>query len=301
MRIESRTCRRFAAAALVVAAALVRVPPAGAQPAPGPGSCVACHAALPDGRLSAPAVQFSRANVHREARLGCADCHGGDPAAGEKIQAHATTHAFKGTPIGEAQITGVCGTCHGAFVERFQKSTHSEIFDKGCVECHGSHAVLRPSDEMLGTAAGTMCGMCHGGPGDKGAVSADRMRSGLDRLKGAIAGSASLIARIGNAGIEVGREELAIGEARSRLTLARTELHSSDAGRVEAVIDEGLGIVANVEAAGQKGLSELRYRKRGLAFSLGAILLLVAALWLKVRQIDRRDAAAGVSQRQPPA
>jgi len=37
-------------------------------------------------------------------------------------------------------------------------------------------------------------------------------------------------------------------------------------------------------------LADLAYRRRGLALSLGAILLVVVALALKVRQIDRRHA-----------
>ena len=55
------------------------------------------------------------------------------------------------------------------------------------------------------------------------------------------------------------------------------------------IIAEGTKIVAGVDAAGQKGVVELRFRRRGLAISLGAILLLVVALGLKIRQIDRRS------------
>jgi hypothetical protein len=54
------------------------------------------------------------------------------------------------------------------------------------------------------------------------------------------------------------------------------------------IIADGAKIVATVDTAGQKGVSELTFRRRGLAVSLGAILLLVVALGLKVRQIDRR-------------
>ena len=60
--------------------------------------------------------------------------------------------------------------------------------------------------------------------------------------------------------------------------------------RIEApIIVDGTKIVAGVDRAGQDGVAELRYRRRGLALSLGAILLVVVALALKVRQIDRRQ------------
>ena len=52
-------------------------------------------------------------------------------------------------------------------------------------------------------------------------------------------------------------------------------------------------IVAGVDRAGQNGVAELRYRRRGLFVSLGAILVFVVALGVKVRQIDRRGASGG--------
>jgi hypothetical protein len=46
--------------------------------------------------------------------------------------------------------------------------------------------------------------------------------------------------------------------------------------------------VAAVDHNGRNDLAELRYRQRGLALSLGAIVLVVVSLALKLRQIDRR-------------
>jgi predicted CXXCH cytochrome family protein len=211
----------------------------------------------------------------------CNDCHGNHGAA----------------PPGVGAIANVCGTCHAVFAQKFAASVHREIFDKGCVECHGNHAVAQPSDALVGTGDGALCATCHSGAGDKGAAAADRMRGSIDRLKAGLAQSDALLASIKNAGIEVGAEELSIGEARSRLTLARTELHASDAAAVDKVIAEGLTILAAVDQAGQKGLAELRYRRRGLALSLAAILLVVVALALKVRQIDRRHATAAAEEK----
>ena len=65
----------------------------------------------------------------------CNDCHGNHGAA----------------PPGVGAVANVCGTCHAVFAQKFQTSVHKQIFDKGCVECHSNHAVLKPSDEMLGS------------------------------------------------------------------------------------------------------------------------------------------------------
>ena len=51
------------------------------------------------------------------------------------------------------------------------------------------------------------------------------------------------------------------------------------------MLAEGLAITARVDAAGQVALDEVAFRKRGLAVSLGAILLVVVALALKVRRL----------------
>jgi len=205
----------------------------------------------------------------------CNDCHGNHGAA----------------PPGVGAVVNVCGTCHAVFAAKFDTSVHRQIFDKGCVECHSNHAVLQPSDEMLGSTGHAICATCHSGNDDKGAAAADHMRAGIERLKGAIEASNSRIGRVRNAGIDVSTPELALHEAATRLTLARTEIHAANPGAVDTVIDQGMVILKDVDRAGERGESELRYRRRGLAVSLGAILLVVVAIALKVRQIDRRPSS----------
>jgi hypothetical protein len=72
------------------------------------------------------------------------------------------------------------------------------------------------------------------------------------------------------------------------LTLARAEMHTFDAAGVAPVIAEGLKVLSDVDAAGDRAAAELRFRRRGLAASLVAILLVVVALAVKIRRIDRR-------------
>jgi predicted CXXCH cytochrome family protein len=206
----------------------------------------------------------------------CNDCHGNHGAA----------------PPGVGTVANVCGTCHAVFAQKFDTSVHKQIFDKGCVECHSNHAILQPSDEMLGTAGHGICTPCHtaGDKSDKGSVAAEAMRSDIERLKSGLDQSHALIDRVKNAGIEVSDQELALREAATKLTLARTEMHAFDPRLLAPIVADGSGIVAGIDRAGQNGLAELRYRRRGLAWSLGAILLVVVGLVLKVRQIDRNTA-----------
>lgn len=252
-------------------------------------TCAACHASaehMQAYRLSGgsplPTNQLAdyQKSVHYRALTKgndlsaptCNDCHGNHGAA----------------PPGVGAVVNVCGTCHAVFAAKFDTSVHRQIFDKGCVECHSNHAVLQPSDEMLGSSGHAICATCHSGADDKGAAAADHMRGSIERMKTVVDRSGGLIARVRNAGIEVSAQELALGEARSRLTLARTEIHAANPTAVDSVIDQGMTIVKRIDQAGQRGEAELRYRRRGLAVSLGAILLVVVALALKLRQIDRR-------------
>jgi cytochrome c553 len=205
----------------------------------------------------------------------CNDCHGNHGAA----------------PPGVGSVANVCGTCHAVFAQKFSTSVHKELFDKGCVECHSNHAVLKPSDDMLGVAGHGVCATCHDAAdkSDKGAAAAVAMRGGIDRLKGGINETGALIARVKNAGIEVSDQQLALREAATKLTLARTEMHAFAPAQLTPILADGTALVAAADRAGQHGVAELRYRRRGLFVSLFAILLVVVALGLKVRQIDRRS------------
>ena len=257
------------------------------------GTCASCHAdpsrmrgyTLPSG---APLLTNQLADYQKSVHYAalttsndlsaptCNDCHGNHGAA----------------PPGIGSVTNVCGTCHSVFAQKFATSVHQQIFDRGCVECHGNHAVPKPSDEMLGTGAASLCATCHSGKDDKGAAAADAMRAAIDRLKGGIDRADAAIARVRDAGMEVAAQQLALADARSRLTLARTEIHTFEPARVEPAVADGLNIVDSVNLAVARARAELQYRRRGLVLSLAAILLLVAALALKIRQIERRPPSA---------
>src|SRR6266536_2514254 len=254
-------------------------------------TCAACHTdakrmggyKLPDGS-PLPTHQFAdyQKSVHYATLTKghdlsaptCNDCHGNHGAA----------------PPGVGSVANVCGTCHAVFAQKFGTSVHKEIFDKGCVECHSNHAVLKPSDAMLGAGDGAVCATCHSGPDDKGVIAATAMRADIDTLNAAIAKSGNVIDRVSNAGIEVSAEELKLADARTHVTLARTEMHAFDPPRLAPIMDEGLKTIGAVNQAGDHALAELRFRRRGLALSLAAILLVVVALVLKIRQLDTRIA-----------
>ena len=201
----------------------------------------------------------------------CNDCHGNHGAA----------------PPGVDAIANVCGTCHAVFATRFALSTHSQIFDRGCVECHNNHDIMQPSDALLGTGKDALCSTCHS-EGDNGYKAAMSMRGGIDTLKAAIAHSQEQIEGVENAGIDMADQALLLREASNHLTRARTEMHAFDPALVDAVVTEGMGLTAKVDAAARQGQSEVSYRRTGLGVSLAFIVLVVIALQLKIRTLEPR-------------
>ena len=130
--------------------------------APPEDTCISCHAAL-GGDLAKPASQFE-ADIHQQAGLSCADCHGGD-AKDETMGAMSRARGFRGAPK-KNQIPDFCARCHSdaAYMHRFNPkmrvdqlsqyltSMHGKRIKQGdvkvaaCVDCHSVHNILSVSD-----------------------------------------------------------------------------------------------------------------------------------------------------------
>jgi len=160
--------------ALLAALAFV---PAGA--AAQTNSCLECHKGL-EAELQAPAANFAQ-DVHQQAGLTCADCHGGNPALADEDKAKDKT--FKGAPK-RAQIPELCASCHGdaAYMRKFnprlrvdqlsqyQTSQHGKLLKKGdvkvavCTDCHGVHGIQTakfPKSPTFPWNVPQTCGRCH--------------------------------------------------------------------------------------------------------------------------------------------
>jgi predicted CXXCH cytochrome family protein len=142
-------------------------------------SCVDCHAGL-EAELKAPVDGFA-ADVHKQFGLGCASCHGGNPAQDDVTLAKDKT--FRGSPK-RAEIPEFCGTCHAnsAFMRQynpnlrvdqldlFWTSRHGKLVKSGdaaaavCTSCHGVHGIQTANFPKSATFAWNIpetCGRCH--------------------------------------------------------------------------------------------------------------------------------------------
>ena len=148
--------------------------------APPKDTCITCHAAL-GGDLAKPASQFE-VDVHHQAGLRCADCHGGDPSD-DSMNAMSHAKGFRGAPK-KNQIPEFCARCHSdaTYMHRFNPqmrvdqlseyltSVHGKRLKQGdtkvaaCVDCHGVHNILAVSDTrapVYPTNVASTCARCH--------------------------------------------------------------------------------------------------------------------------------------------
>ncbi len=248
-------------------------------------TCNRCHGdAVLMGPHKLPSDVYSKytRSVHFKAREkgdlsapSCNSCHGNHGAIPPEV----------------GSVANVCGTCHAVFAEQFKLSPHWEAFKEmglpGCVTCHENHEIVEPTEEFLGTGPSGKCSSCHeeGSPGAKAAAG---MREDLLGLAAGTRAARATIRRAAEAGMEVSRATFDLGRADDALVRARADVHLLRPSAVKEIASSGLTIARSARTAGLKALAERDYRRRGLFLSLGLIVLAVAALVLKIRDIDRR-------------
>ena len=252
-------------------------------------TCAKCHGdAAHMAEFKIPTDQYAnyKRSVHAKALYErqdlaaptCNDCHGNHGAA----------------PPGIASVANVCGQCHARQGELFQASPHKVAFDNQgfgeCIKCHSNHNIAAPTDELLGTGEKSVCVSCHK-PGEKGFVVAGDMRSRIDGLLGQIEKSREILERAERAGMEVSRPKFDLREAIDGVTHARVLIHTSSTAEVDKVIAPAVGVAAKTYQAGVAALAELTFRRKGLVISLVFIIFLAVLVYLKLREIERRQAA----------
>lgn len=144
-------------------------------------TCLTCHLSLPDKKLRRVAEQYQE-SVHRDARIGCAGCHKGDPTD-PTVNAHDLARGFIAHPQHD-RIAGICGGCHEkpSFIRSFNAklpvdeytlyklSMHGKLTAAGdqgaptCSDCHGIHDILAPSSPRSTVNRQNivhLCGGCH--------------------------------------------------------------------------------------------------------------------------------------------
>ncbi len=264
-------------------------PRAPVYPANVPSTCAHCHA---NERTMAgygiPTTQYRdyKQSVHGVALLkkadlnapACNSCHGNHGAA----------------PPGAASVIAVCGQCHQANEELYEKSAHRPVFERGklpgCVVCHGNHLVHPPSDETVSFSATSPCGKCHRNNGtDKAAPGIVRIRGLLDSLNVGQKDAEGVLSRAENLGMDVSDARYSLKDVHQAEIQSRVAIHTFQAKDVEEAARPGITLVAQAHKAGLDAIQEYRFRRTGLGISTLIVTCVVILLYLKIRAIERRQ------------
>jgi len=196
------------------------------------------------------------------------------------------------TPPGLDSVANVCGTCHSLTAEYFDQSPHKVAFAAmglaPCVTCHNNHDVEKPSDTMVGTDEKAVCVNCHD-PASAGYQTAAAIRASLDELRGSVQRAGVILEQAEKAGMEVSQAKFELRGAYDNLLKTRAAVHRFDAGVIEKLSGEGVQTAKKMHAKGEQALEDLRFRHRGLWVSVGIILVAIAGLLLKIKEIERRQ------------
>ncbi|HSE93076.1 MAG TPA: hypothetical protein VLF19_07200, partial [Methylomirabilota bacterium] len=245
------------------------------------GRCHADAAYMKGYRIPTDQLEKYRTSVHWQAMSAkgdlsaptCNDCHGNHGAA----------------PPGVSWVGNVCGQCHAVMADLFRASAHAKVLvdmgSPGCATCHGNHAIARASDDLLGVGKDAACASCHGAD-DAGGRVASAMRGRIDALHSAVDGARSVLTHAEQSGMEVSQALFDLNGAADALVKARAAVHAFTASAVDKEVAPGLTIAEKALQRGLRAMDELRFRRAGLGVSLVVILALIAAVVLKIRQIE---------------
>jgi len=202
----------------------------------------------------------------------CNDCHGNHGAAPPEV----TSIAF------------VCRQCHPSAGDLFAKSPHKEAFDalgiSECEACHGNHRISPPSDELLAGGKQDVCIQCHDA-GTEPHRTGLQIRKQIDDFVSSSEAAKSLLAAAERKGVEVSEAQFKLQDAKTALVLARNLTHGLSLPEIEANLGDGGKVLAEVKVRGEAALSEAKFRRSGLIIATAFIILLAAALYLKIRDL----------------
>jgi predicted CXXCH cytochrome family protein len=260
-----------------------------------PETCGACHAdpkimagfTRPDGS-PLPTTQLAeyRNSVHGRALLGRGDL--GAPACNTCHGNHAAS------PPGIAQVSRSCNLCHSANASLFDGSKHKHAFDQHnwpeCGQCHGNHTIAKTDDSLLATESGQLCGDCHHQYAKNNpdcVKTADYFHDTITRMDQARTRLIAVSEKLAAKGLDaepINNELTELGDA---LKKSRTYVHSFSRNTFQQVAAPGEQAVQRADVLVNKASEEYKYRQIGLAVSIGLIGLLMLAIYLKLRQLEK--------------
>ena len=195
--------------------------------------CAGCHfSSLPEVASHESQYEWEH-SAHNQKKVGCENCHGGDPWAIDKGDAHRGVLATANTasPVHPANLTTTCSPCHQANAVAFNRSLHQTLVMADdqraptCATCHGSAGTRVPTPVALEA----QCASCHTAGSVRGDYPA-KMRAGVDVLRDLRQQADELATAIARVQERPRRVQLMVNlyDVRTTLKEATARLHAFD-------------------------------------------------------------------------
>ncbi len=207
----------------------------------------------------------------------CNDCHGNHGA----------------TPPGLTSVTFICGSSHLINMEFFRQTRMARIFEDmqfhGCEQCHGYHAIKKTSDKLVGVNKEAFCVNCHE-EGDTGYEAAKNIKFHISELVSLYDSAGTKATDVQIKGMDDIDIRFLLQEGRQKLIESRTLVHTFDLNKVVKKTEEGEKVVKQAIDLADQELDEYFSRRRGFAIATVVFILFAVALFLKIRDIEKKKA-----------
>jgi predicted CXXCH cytochrome family protein len=246
-------------------------------------TCARCHAnadrMTPFGRRADVLDEWS-GSVHAAALLErgdtsaptCSTCHGSHGA----------------TPPGIDSVANICSTCHVREAELYQSSPKRVAFEAAeqpaCLTCHSNHRIVPPHDSWIDLKEPALCATCHS-EDMAGAALIRTVRTGFDTLTAKYDAASALLERAEEAGMLVDEGRTALREATEHRVRLRVAVHAFAEAPFKESLDLGVAAADKAQHAADAAMSELSFRRRGLAVATLVILGFLLTLGVKIRRL----------------
>ncbi len=248
-----------------------------------PSTCNSCHGdseLMSKYNMESIQVEEYSKSVHGIALLenldvgapACNDCHGNHGAR----------------PPGAISISHVCGSCHVNNMNYFNSSSMTKDFldmdIKGCEQCHGKHLIHKVNDEMLSVGEASTCTECHS-EGEDGYIAAELMYSKIKKLSSLYDSTKVISEKVNIMGMNNIEIEYSLKNIKQNLIQSRTLIHTFDTAQVFEKANEGI-LESNVALKlADSEIAEYFNRRLGYGIAIFMLILLAAALYLKIRSL----------------
>ncbi|MBZ0204339.1 MAG: ammonia-forming cytochrome c nitrite reductase subunit c552 [Ignavibacteria bacterium] len=200
-------------------------------------------------------------------------------------------HGNHGASVPETKsISLICGSCHIQNSLLYEESPHKSAFSKekknDCVVCHGNHGISKPGDEMLGSGEKSVCIKCHVN-NDKGFIAAVLMKNMIDSLLKEMESANHSIYLAESMGMDLSEAKFEWAEINEALMIARTGTHFGHTDKFVSSLKNGFKLTENAKVISEQAVNDFYKRRNWLAYSLIFSIIIFAALFLKLRKIEK--------------